>query len=440
MIEIAEHTDLTCSLPAIPVEEQERIAEDLGNRLTVVWLSGDRVTVRASSWVGTVALTPDLRVRVVPKLAGNDLGVLTMLAITHGSPLHELPTYLRGLSTDTTEDATQLLCRLVVSHTERLMTMGLIRDYRSHADDLPFLRGRMDVYRQATVHYGRFAALSCSFDEFDHDTIENHLLLAGVRVARRVATDPTIRRHAADLERRLSDIAPTLPSVRTLLMSTIVYGRRTEHYRAAHIWCRSLLDLCRVDDSDTENAPRIGAFLVNMNALFERFIEWLMTHVCIGTGVNLEAQKRNSSLITVNGQARRSIAPDLVLQRAGHQAALDAKYKLYDQRGISQSDIYQLLLYAQCYTGFTATPTSYLVFPTSQNGLSETTVELTVPTTGAPRRVRIHAVGIPLAQIVAGLRLGDTVPLNTAVAAMQSVLPQIVQVTPASGSIFVTVT
>lgn len=427
MIELVEHTDRTFLHPAIPVEEQQRIAANLGNRLEVSWLSDDRVTVRSSSWVGTVALTQDLQVRVAPKLAGDDLGVLTMLAITHGSPLHELPAYLRGLSTDQTEDATQLLCRLVVVHTEQLMTMGLIRGYRSHADDLPFLRGRMDVYRQATVDYGRFAALSCRFDEFDHDTIENHLLLAGVQAARRIAINSTIRRRATDLERRLSDIAPTLPSVRTLLASPIVYGRRTERYRAAHTWCRSLLDLGRVNDSDAENALRIGAFLVNMNALFERFIEWLIARVCIEADINLEAQKRNSSLMTVNGQARRSIAPDLVLQCEGHQAALDAKYKLYDKQEISQSDIYQLLLYAQCYTGFTATPTSYLVFPTSKNDLSETTVELTVPTTDVPRQARVHAIGIPLAQIVAGLRLGDTAPLNAVVAALRSVLPTIVQ-------------
>ncbi len=135
-------------------------------------------------------------------------------------------------------------------HTEKVLARGLIRNYRSHDDDLPFLRGRLDAYRQATVYFGKFTEFACEFNEFDRDTAENHLLLGGVKAARRATTSASVRRRAADLERRLSDVAPTLPSRRQLLGTKIVYGRRNAHYRAAHTWCRSLLKLGRLDDME----------------------------------------------------------------------------------------------------------------------------------------------------------------------------------------------
>lgn len=425
MIEVTEYSRELISLPPISLDDQERMRQALGSKLAVDWLSDERIEIRATSFVGSVDLTPDLRVRVIPKLAGGSLGVLTMVALTNGCAIRELPQYLRGLSADPTEDAAQLLCRLVVTHTEVLLTRGLIRDYRGHTDDLPFLRGRLDTYRQATVHFGKFTALACSFDEFDYDNIENHLLLAGVRIARRVASDAQVRRRAAALEERLSQIAPALPSTRTLLATPIVYSRRTEPYRAAHTWCRALIDLSRLDDA-TDSVLMVQTFLIDMNRLFEQFVEWLIAQVVPAPAVVMQTQGRNSSLITVNGASRRSIAPDIVLHSGIRQCAIDSKYKRYDDKSISNEDIYQLLLYAQCYVGFTHTPTSYLVFPASGTETTAMTVELAVPGGDGVHRVRIRAIGVPLATIVGGLREGNAECLETTVGALRAVMSDVV--------------
>jgi 5-methylcytosine-specific restriction enzyme subunit McrC len=249
-------------------------------------------------------------------------------------------------------------------------------------------------------------------------------LLAGVQAARWKTTNASLRRRAADLERRLSDVAPTLPARRTLLAPTaVVYGRRNAHYRVAHTWCRSLLRLGQVDDVDAPSSSEIQTFLINMNSLFERFVDWLLGLVYAGAGVDLQAQKRNASLITVNGRHRRSIAPDMVISQSGRSFAVDAKYKKYDEWEIYPADVYQLLLYAQCYTGFTDIPTSYLVYPASRRTTSPTKVELTVPSDGGPRQVRVIALGIPLAEVVDGLRNGDQEPLKATVERLRAELP-----------------
>ena len=85
--------------------------------------------------------------------------------------------------------------------------------------------------------------------------------------------------------------------------------------------------------------------------------------------------------------------------------------------------MYQLLLYAQCYTGFSTIPTSYLVYPSSRRHTAPTVVELTVPADDGPRKVRVHAIGIPLAELVNGLRTGDGGPLALTVEQIQAFLP-----------------
>ena len=424
MIEIPEHFTEIVSTPTILVEQQEQMAKVLGKRLATDWLSDRRVQIRSSSWVGSIHLTRELQVRVVPKLAGSSLGVLTMLAITDGSPLLDLPQYFRGLSDEANEDATELLCRLVVTHTEKVLARGLIRNYRRHADDLPYLRGRMDVYRQATVYFGNFTEFACEYNEFDRETIDNHLLLAGVRAARRQTTNPSMRRRAADLERRLADVAPNLPSRRKLLdRAAIVYGRRNDHYRVAHTWCRSLLRQGQVNDSESASTSEIQTFLINMNPLFERFVDWLVAQVYRDSDIDLQSQKHNSSVITVNGRHRQPIAPDLVLSQLGCSLAIDAKYKKYDEWDISAADVYQLLLYAQCYTGFTEIPTSYLIYPASRGKTSPTVVELTVPSEVGHRKVRVVTSGVSLAEVVNGIRTGDQNALRTTVDMLRAELP-----------------
>jgi 5-methylcytosine-specific restriction enzyme subunit McrC len=311
-----------------------------------------------------------------------------------------------------------------------VLTRGLIRNYHGHSSDLPFLRGRLDAYRQATVHFGRFTEFACEYNEFDRDTMDNHLLLAGVKAARRAADNANIRRRAADLERRLADVAPTLPSKRRLLATKVVYGRRNEHYRVAHTWCRALLELGRLEDQDESDVPKVQTFLINMNALFEKFVEWLIARV-YPSRVEVQAQRRNRSLITVNGRYRKAIAPDLVVVEANRSAAIDAKYKKYDDWEITPSDVYQLLLYAQCYTGFTDVPTSYLVYPSSRRRSSPIAVELAVPGEGGARKIRVHAVGIALADVVHGLRIGDQEPLQRAVDMLRAELP-VVNESPAA--------
>jgi len=101
------------------------------------------------------------------------------------------------------------------------------------------------------------------------------------------------------------------------------------------------------------------------------------------------------------------VIPDLLIQRRGSESrrlAIDAKYKLYDQRRIDPSDIYQTFLYAYALSspaGRTqqaseGVPTALLIYPSSISTNKEVLLEVR-PLRSSPG-ARVLAVGVPIPQ------------------------------------------
>ena len=112
----------------------------------------------------------------------------------------------------------------------------------------------------------------------------------------------------------------------------------------------------REDDEllDRATEPKAGyglrqdfAFLLNMNRLFERFVTRLVEQALPAVLYRVTSQLPYRSVVW-NVSSQRpctNITPDVVVERRGEsdcQVAIDAKYKLYDERGFDPSDIYQL--------------------------------------------------------------------------------------------------
>src|SRR3954470_2775873 len=159
-----------------PPRLREALDRELGQRLKLTWLADDRLRVQTTSWVGVVRLPDGRSVKVVPKLAGDELQVLYMVGLVGGLRPDELLTLERSITTGASRDLVDLLCQLLISATSQLLASGAISDYRGHEDDLPYVRGRMDFVGQSTRHFGRVDVLACRFEAFDHDVLENRLL------------------------------------------------------------------------------------------------------------------------------------------------------------------------------------------------------------------------------------------------------------------------
>jgi 5-methylcytosine-specific restriction enzyme subunit McrC len=155
-------------------ETDRRLAEELAageaGRLIVEELRSG-VRVAASSWVG-VARFEQVEVRVVPKLAGGDLGLLEMLEFASGLNALRRSSGVRTLATEGV-NLFDLVALLLAESCERIARGGLLADYVETEDELPAVRGRLLGDRQVLKRFGQVDRVICRFDELEQDVVEN---------------------------------------------------------------------------------------------------------------------------------------------------------------------------------------------------------------------------------------------------------------------------
>jgi 5-methylcytosine-specific restriction endonuclease McrBC regulatory subunit McrC len=132
-------------------------------------------------------------------------------------------------------------------------------------------------------------------------------------------------------------------------------------------------------DSLEAGKRSLDAFWIDMNRLFEQFVERMTRDALGGEGWHVEAQTTESAAIVdaETGEARRAVRPDLVLtseHARGGRLPIDAKYKPLDTRP-PMADLRQAALYARVFGGNeTARPDAVLVYP-SGPGEEETRLD-----------------------------------------------------------------
>ncbi|WP_373069636.1 McrC family protein [Gemmatimonas sp.] len=376
-----------------------------GGRLTVRWLIGGRAEILASSWVG-VARFSSFDVHVTPKYVGGALGVLQMLEYASSVDLlHRL-----GGRAVLAEGChlLDLICLLLVEEAEALVRAGLLRSYRPESEALPVLRGRLRYRDQLIRRYGRVDVLECDYDEYDADIAENRLLAAGLLRARERATDRSIRAAASRLSGILEDVCRPIHSDVGAYEQEIAYGRRNASYQPAHELAKLLLLGTAFDDIFNTRGAGVGAFLISMNPLFERFVERLVTTSLANDDQHrVLAQHRVPTVIRDEGTGRTysQIRPDILVEAASPpgRIPIDTKYKLYDAKKLSTDDIYQSFLYGFALSTNPSGARAGIVYPSAAG--DKGTV-LTIHQVGGPAVARVAAVGLDVPSTLTALRNG----------------------------------
>jgi 5-methylcytosine-specific restriction enzyme subunit McrC len=337
-------------------------------RLRITELA-DEVRFDTSAWVGVVRLA-HLEIRVVPKLVGENLGILRMLEYASGlSALGRLES-ARTLAAERDGSLVDLLALLLAEAALSIAKRGILSDYVTREDSLPRLRGRLLAYEQATRRYGQLQTLECRFDELETDIVENQLLATGLAIAKRVATDEQARRLAGRAHAIFSEVADG--SAVTWETPELDYTRRNDHYQAPHVIARMFLGNLAVNDLYSPGAGESFAFLLDMNRLFEDFVTKLLIEAFAGTNVRVRPQARDRTLIrdARTGRPYAAVIPDILLERMPGptvRVPVDAKYKLYDEKKIDQSDIYQTFFYAWAFADRETTDEAraFILYPAS---------------------------------------------------------------------------
>jgi 5-methylcytosine-specific restriction enzyme subunit McrC len=355
--------------------------------------------------VGTARFS-SFEVQIQPKLAGGSLGVMTMLG--YGSGLEALSILRTPQAYEAeTQGLADLWCLVLSREAERILIGGPEFDYVWQESAQPALRGRLMLVEQVARHFGEVDHLECRFEDYLSDILDNQLLLSGLRAGRALARHGDLSQRMARLGAALSEYSNPLSIDLESAEQQLQYNRRNEHYRTAHVLSLLLLRNLQLRDLYSSGQATAIAFLLDMNPLFEEFATQLVKDAMTDQPIHVFPQRRTSSLIVneATGGTYSRVIPDMLLAlKDGHgRLPVDAKYKLYDQRSIDPSDIYQVFLYAYAFqTRGISIPAGMILYP------SETTaaagVRLRVQNMSALQAARITTQPLPVPSILERIR------------------------------------
>jgi len=272
------------------------------------------------------------------------------------------------------------------AEVSRAAGQGFVRGYQRHSETLTTLRGRIDMAGQIRARQGRPFPLECSFEEYTEDIELNRIVKAAFRRVLQVPNlDREIARRMRFRYRAFDEVASVAYAPGSV--PKIDFTRLNQHWQAPTELAQLILNQGSLRD---ESGEVLGiSFTVDMNKLFERFVEKV---------VGEEARRADWQFVS---QASRHLAdsipmaPDLLLRSGARDFAVgDAKYKELDRQHPPNDDLYQLLAYCVSL----GLPAGLLFYAGKRplekylvNRAGVTLEAISIDMTGTPSEIEAHA-------------------------------------------------
>ncbi len=296
--------------------------------------NGTQWELTSQDWVGYIPLTRQFHFSLQPKVP-----LISLFGMLEYAYQLKSFHFLKGLMACSSlpefyEQLAQVLAKRVLGRARQ----GFYRGYLPQAEELPYLRGRMEISpihpRPGQVN------LYCHYEEQTADIADNQIL---------AWTLYNLARSGWCTERVLPTIRQAYHALHGLVTLTPyqaadclgrAYHRLNEDYWPLHAMCHFFLEQCGPTLTNGDHA--MWPFLVDMHGLYERFVaEWLRQH--LPPHLTLKSQER--FYLDESGKYYFNI--DLVLtdlNTGETRYILDTKYKLPDAG--KSADIEQIVAYA----------------------------------------------------------------------------------------------
>jgi 5-methylcytosine-specific restriction enzyme subunit McrC len=247
----------------------------------------------------------------------------------------------------------EILVRLFSEKLVDAVRQGMPKRYVEHVDDLPVLRGRLDVTRQFMTLAAEPSRLACRYDALTADIALNQIMKAAVMRLARIARTGDNQRRLRELAFAYADIADV--PVPALRWDWVVLDRTNARWR-------ELLNLARLLLGERFQMTSAGggsgfALLFEMHTLFEEYIARSLVRALANDGLRVVSQ--GGRLFCLETEDRRGLfqtKPDILIKRGGILLqVIDTKWKRIAARiddpkqGVSQGDVYQMMAYGQLY-------------------------------------------------------------------------------------------
>ena len=320
-------------------------------------LEHGRKGLRARGVVGVIA-APGCQLEILPKIEGAGESsvddttlrqrLIRMLAVAHNIRIDVRAITQLGWQRNT---ILEVLIRVFCNKLADAVRQGIPQQYSDQDEELPTLRGRLDVTRQFSTLAVSPQRLACRFDERSPDIALNQVMRATIGKLSRISRARDNQCALRELNFAYMDVSEVPAAV--LRWDLIVLNRTNTRWR-------ELLSLARLFLGDRHQETSAGAtdgfaLLFEMNILFEEYVARLLARALAGTSLRVTAQGGHRNCLFDGETGRFRTRPDLIIRR-GNQIVLiiDTKWKRITgtddpKRGVSQADVYQLMAYGRLY-------------------------------------------------------------------------------------------
>ncbi|MGE3726437.1 MAG: McrC family protein [Candidatus Sericytochromatia bacterium] len=321
------------ALDAQQVKLLLNLRKPLNLEITPAW--GGLYTLKANACVGVVQ-SANFRLQIKPKIPVTNLFFL----LAYASGLTLWPNFQAEYQAS--EDIYEILALCFARSVSQLLRQGILQGYRTEAEALNMLRGRIDFALQIREYFGRIPPIQCEYQLFTEDIPENQILAATLRVLNQV------RFRSSQLNQQLAQQARQLGGVsllqRPLLtLSQMQWTRLNQRYAPALSLARQILQ--HAGFSENLGEVKASSFIVDMNRAFEDFVV-----IALREALQLDAksfpQNATGRYLYLDEHRDIHLKPDLSWWQGRDCLFIgDVKYKRTQQGLAKREDIYQLLAY-----------------------------------------------------------------------------------------------
>jgi hypothetical protein len=219
-----------------------------------------------------------------------------------------------------------------IQELERVVSVGLSRDYIQRNDRIQFVRGSVNQLATSLNFARGVLALDCRFDEFETDHPLNRVLKGALRaVISRGSSDPTVQLRASRLDRVMREISLPTPSDLMAPIRNLRPMDKDAFYLATEV-------LKSKGRSLSGGASSSKSFLYKTPLFIERGLRQILNEGLRPIKVTNEGKVLLPTSLRVN--------PDLTIARPPFTA--DVKYKKVKDNWIRQ-DLAQAVFFAAAY-------------------------------------------------------------------------------------------
>lgn len=336
-------------------------SHSLANRSGTNILIDRHFEILAQQVVGVIA-APGCSLEILPKIDAaadeNDETIrarlVTMLNVALGLKIGGGQVLAMARQKETLLD---ILIRLFADRLLAEARRGLPRAYLAREEDLAALRGRLDVIRQFTLHAARPDRLACRFDSLMPDTPLLRIMKACVLVLRHHARALETQRHLDELRFLLAEVSDV--PVGALPWTGVRIDRTNRRWETLYRLAKLFLKREWQRTNHDAKAGQGITLLFAMNDLFEAYIAALTRRALRTSDLTVLSQGGLRYCLMEEGEGGRQrfqTTPDILIKRDGQTVmVIDTNWKLIGRnpedkkRGVSQSDVYQMMAYARLY-------------------------------------------------------------------------------------------